>query len=358
MMSSNGTMEPPAVQHDTEVKDRRRCKQGRRLPFKRSIAIACMALCVFCIHTVLTKHDFPEARQMNSDLKCDSSTGLAYKESFGFFDYIPDSDWKFRQHLARTRIDFTENPNQGLANPKIWYLEHYYPSFSCPGLLRVSRNPTDGPKFVCDPHRLPHIAEKRKKDTGDAKNGCLVYSIGSLGNYEFEDGLVDLIGTDVCEIHVFDPSRFGETTDRQKYFHLHKWGLKGSYDESYKPMVGGKFLTIQETVKELGHENRVIDLFKVDCEDCEWYSYKDWLQLDIRQILVETHNTPEMAPAFFEDILNAGYVITSKEPNIHPAATRDNLFSVEWNFLKLHPDFSKRATSEALSSNESTEQKF
>jgi Methyltransferase domain len=33
---------------------------------------------------------------------------------------------------------------------------------------------------------------------------CLVYSIGSQGNFVFEDGLVDLVGVGTCEINVFD----------------------------------------------------------------------------------------------------------------------------------------------------------
>ena len=57
----------------------------------------------------------------------------------------------------------------------------------------------------------------------------------------------------------------------------------------------GKYMSMQETVKELGHENRVIDILKIDCEGCEWFTYKDWLEFDIRQILVETHNAPSSA---------------------------------------------------------------
>jgi hypothetical protein len=54
-----------------------------------------------------------------------------------------------------------------------------------------------------------------------------------------------------------------------------------SFDASYyKPMIGGEFKTIQETVQALGHEERVFDILKIDCEDCELYTFKDWLQFD------------------------------------------------------------------------------
>jgi hypothetical protein len=53
-----------------------------------------------------------------------------------------------------------------------------------------------------------------------------------------------------------------------------------------------QFQTMEETVRKLGHAGRTIDLFKIDCEGCEWYTYKDWFQagVDIRQVLVEVHS--------------------------------------------------------------------
>ena len=100
---------------------------------------------------------------------------------------------------------------------------------------------------------------------------------------------------------------------------------------------------MQETVEALGHKDRVIDVLKIDCEDCEWYTFKDWLQFDFRQILVETHNTPDQACDFFDGLANAGYVIYSKEPNIHPRAMRGNGMGVEWSFIKLDPAFSSKS---------------
>jgi hypothetical protein len=48
---------------------------------------------------------------------------------------------------------------------------------------------------------------------------------------------------------------------------------------------GPKMYTIQEIVKELGHENRK-DILKINCEKCE--CYQDWISMDIQQILVES----------------------------------------------------------------------
>lgn len=264
-----------------------------------------------------------------------SSYSLAEKESFGFFDYITDEDWKFRQKLARTRQDHPKNgpsASGGSTASKLFYLNHYYPSFTCPHTVRVGREPGDGPKFICDPHRLVQVVKKRNET-------CLVYSVGSKGRFEFENGLVEFTGND-CEIHVIDPGNYARSTP--KNMHYHQWGIISSYDKSYNPVIRhGEFRTMQETVKALGHSDRVIDVLKIDCEDCEWYTYKDWLEFDIRQILVETHNTPNQTCDFFDGLINAGYVMYSKEPNIHPHALRGNAMGVEWSFIKLDPAFSK-----------------
>ena len=90
-------------------------------------------------------------------------------------------------------------------------------------------------------------------------------------------------------------------------------------------------------MKDLGHENRTIDVFKIDCEWCEWFTYKSWLDENVflRQILVETHNAPmPEARDFFFDLHDAGYVIFSKEANY-----QNNACGVEFAFLKLHTEF-------------------
>ena len=186
------------------------------------------------------------------------------------------------------------------------------------------------------------MAERRKKQQGN-NAGCLIYSVGSNGDYSFEDGLVDLIGPTACEIHTFDPDNYARaTSERTKNMYYHQWGIKNSHSYDFtKEARKEKFLSMQETVKELGHENRVIDILKIDCEGCEWASYNDWLKLDIHQILVETHGAPSNAHGFFDGLLKAGYVIFSKEPNIEPGALSLGGLNVEFSFIKLHPDFSK-----------------
>ena len=99
---------------------------------------------------------------------------------------------------------------------------------------------------------------------------------------------------DICEIHIFDPNNYWMPTMAKHNTFFHTWRLKLSYDDSYQPKVKGKFLSLQDTLRAIGHENQTIDIFKIDCEGCEWYTYEgDWMTaVNIRQILVETHSIP------------------------------------------------------------------
>jgi len=78
-----------------------------------------------------------------------------------------------------------------------------------------------------------------------------------------------------------------------------------------------------------------------DCEGCEWTGYKDFIELDARQILVQTHNTAPNAGELFDGLLNAGYMIYAKEADMHPWHSRRHFLIVDWSFIKLSPSFSK-----------------
>jgi hypothetical protein len=92
-----------------------------------------------------------------------------------------------------------------------------------------------------------------------------VYSVGSAGRYQWEDGLFEETGNN-CEIHVIDPTNFRRAGDDEKNIFFHTWGLKSSHDTNYQPKVDGKFLSLQETLDVLGHQNRIIDILKIDCK--------------------------------------------------------------------------------------------
>eukprot|EP00934_Nitzschia_sp_Nitz4_P009000 Nitzschia sp. Nitz4//scaffold51_size120721//61613//62572//NITZ4_003731-RA/size120721-processed-gene-0.126-mRNA-1//1//CDS//3329553874//8990//frame0 len=251
---------------------------------------------------------------------------LAYQESLGYFlNTISDEEWKQRQVWARnaTLHRYVGHPKRLWDKPNLWYYNNYDPMFSCPFQKRV-RGIGDGPKWTCDPHQLRRIAQN-----GD----CLLYSIGSNGNYQWEDGMFLETGG-FCEIHVFDYSQnYTRKKNQERNIHFHQLGLQGSNE----PIQGPLWRTFPQMVKELGHENRTIHVLKIDCEGCEWDSYPDWIGLDIRQVLVETHSLPEnksQGLAFFNSFLNNNFILYSKEVNPWGGGQY-----VEFSYLRMHPDF-------------------
>eukprot|EP00934_Nitzschia_sp_Nitz4_P000026 Nitzschia sp. Nitz4//scaffold18_size181773//13700//14698//NITZ4_001892-RA/size181773-processed-gene-0.1-mRNA-1//1//CDS//3329539942//26//frame0 len=256
-------------------------------------------------------------------------SNIASAQSFGFLDDVPNDTWK---RLQTYHNDFFPNHSPNIqrysgdsGNSHIWYNDNFHSEFDCPSKQRIPLNlKGDGAKWVCNPHRL------------ETKRDCLVYSVGSNGETSFEQGIRDVIG-DHCEIHTFDMMfrndlRGDFAKNLKGIATFHKWGLGTAIQAQRNPQM---FKTLAQTMDALGHTNRTIDIFKIDCEGCEWSTVQDWLQQDIRQILVETHDAPwPKARDFFFQLHDAGYVIYSKEPNLYTSG-----HCVEYGFLKLSLDF-------------------
>jgi hypothetical protein len=166
----------------------------------------------------------------------------------------------------------------------ILYTIYFHRFFSCPRLDKVG-GLGDGPKWTCDIDRVGIQAARRKREDPDPapapdKKHCLMYSVGSNGDYQWEDAVQETLQeTGGCEIHIFDPGNFdrGVNNTNQNMIY-HKWGLKSSYEEASNNLVTkrGKNMEVYsfpEILKKLGHEDRTIDVLKIDCEGCEWYVF-------------------------------------------------------------------------------------
>lgn len=230
------------------------------------------------------------------------STRKAYEESDGFFTEIQESEWEKLTERVRNTPNCAGNCAAEAAH--VWYQNNWEPSFTCQHERRVGRW-GDGGKWICDPHRIA------------ANNGsCLVYSIGSNNDFSFEEGILRDISP-ACEIHTFDPTVGNQPSNLPKggHVHFHPWGLSDRVDGDYK--------TFGEMAKTLGHAKQEIDIMKIDCEGCEWSSFKSWFEggISVRQILIELHSGTEGGPdavpalAFMTYLQKAGYVIFHKEPN-------------------------------------------
>lgn len=268
----------------------------------------------------------PGAAESESDFQ------LAMHESLGFFNDIPARQWQIKKSSTKTLVDeHCKTATSGTEldiNAEMYYERNWDPEFSCSYEASIGVPDSDGQKWVCDPHRI-----------NDRKD-CLVYSIGSNGNFDFEEDVHRRLPN--CEIHIFDPTDHSQGMWNRGLngSNYHAWGLESSYGQpvpSSRLVLGNtaglRFLSLPETMELLGHAGRRIDIFKIDCEGCEWSTYKDVLEQDIRQVLVEVHFVNDLTLPFFNAFHDEGYVIFHKEPNVL------NRACVEFGFLKLAKEF-------------------
>lgn len=240
---------------------------------------------------------------------------LAMKESNGFFSDIPDESWRLKKRIFQIvkEQQVKESQLERLSRyPEHFYTNAFEPEFTCPHETRFGRG--DGGKWVCDPHRIK-------------SNSCLIYSIGVKGDIQFESGIRQYVANQTCEIHSFDLNnrtpRGRPVTDLLQSIggSFHHWGIMSSVENQPKGKTPWK--TMGQTIQDLGHSGRMIDILKVDCEGCEWESLSYWLKdihalnVTVRQILFETHEPPPHpgAKLFFQALLDEGFVIFHKEAN-------------------------------------------
>jgi hypothetical protein len=291
---------------------------------------------------------------------------MATRESLGLYRDIAGRRWadlRDKAREARRQSSRVTEPN-AFAAAKDFH-EKYKIEFDCPNEKLVGGsdggNSAGGSAwFICNPQGMPGAyrarqAEKRKVGLlgfRKAKKGCLIYTSKRTSTLGFETALPNQ-----CEIHVFAPGEISDATrinaNLQSNIHLHDWGFKGISVQTNPG--GGQFMTFQETVKELGHTDRDIDLLVLDCVGCEWDVMKDILPVsvqqaaatttsaiaegvgDIMQIVVNLYEKPASVNDLFQAIKLNNYAIFHKEVPA-PAAT-ENKFG--FSFIKLAPEFWK-----------------
>jgi hypothetical protein len=218
---------------------------------------------------------------------------------------------KMREHEAlKAYIEETEK-TRSLALPEVSAYDFYEPEWTCESEFRLGMNPInvgDGPKFVCAPDMLA-----TQKD-------CLVYSIGSNYDTSFERG-VRKYGPE-CEIHTFDGTMhlkarpLGKDFEETKInFHNYNFGTADSTS-------GRETKTFSTIVNSLGHKGRSINLFKIDCEGCEYSTIPLVMKaiadglVSIHQILIEVHHTnAKDIQKLFQSMRAQGFMIFHKERN-------------------------------------------
>jgi len=249
--------------------------------------------------------------------KLDARFRKACEESLGFFDHVSEENWcrsKHRDHV------FPHNLGPK-ANPQIewWYVANYEATLPCS--LEQRQGLQDDERWVCDPRNL--LASPR----------CLVYSAGDVRQHNFERGIHRDLGKH-CEIHVFTTQR--NVGQKLPYVKYHNWDISDT--------TAGKRKTLADTVKLLGHESVRIEIFKLDCDGCEFTVYNGLftgLQHKPRQFLVDLHDgttgaAPVPAQRFLMQMRANHYVAFHKEQAVQVPRKK---LRVSYSFLLLSPAF-------------------
>ena len=315
----------------------RKNKQSTKATSRKNLVIAIFLACVVFLSFKISLNPNSNGNSYKG-LLLGPSTSKAQSTSYGLFDDITDLMWErlWKKYRSTSLYKNPEEPLKGVEEEEKWLSNNPKPNFACPPHIdRIGKG--EGVKHICYPDRVV-----RKKDEparikfdkkGDAESPCLVYSIGCAGDFSFEYALAEKYNKE-CEIHIFDPANWERKEDKEKKnIHYHAWGMKSTYDLESKSVVwpkgrGGGFKTFQDTLDELGHRDRTIDLFKIDCEGCEWSNYKDWIGFGFRQILMEIHGVPQpnggkgrwyqkpmKITDFFQDFDDHGYALFSTDQN-------------------------------------------
>ncbi|XP_048236394.1 probable methyltransferase-like protein 24 [Haliotis rufescens] len=148
------------------------------------------------------------------------------------------------------------------------------------------------------------------------KPPCIAYSFGVYTEWEFDETM----GFMGCETHSFDPSVKWDDHIHKGVVHFHKMGIGAEDTDDYRPVPGmyvrkpqvWKMRTLPSIMKMLGHQDKVIDVLKVDVEGFEWFMLQQLIDTGlmerVRQFYVEWHlirDFPKKANYF--DLLRTYY---------------------------------------------------
>jgi hypothetical protein len=294
-----------------------------------AVVIAATMVMIILQITSSAHYAIPSEGLANEEAKPGRSYKMAFVESQGFFDNVPESDWIRQKQISKSKVHL--GPIEGIKQSRKIYQNVWEPDFSCRHEVMVGPM-EDGHKWICDPHRLERIHNDRKKEKGE---GCLIYSIGCNGVFTFEEAILEIMP--FCEIVLVDPKDYSASIpaaikDRVTY---HTNGLDASDPGLQQNKFGNITISLPELMEKNGHTGRTIDIFKIDCEGCEWVTYLDLLKADLRQIQIEVHGWNPRSPMFFQAMYDHGYAIFHKESNTF-GCSGDCL---EYSFIKLDKSY-------------------
>uniref|UniRef100_A0A0B7AYE9 Methyltransferase domain-containing protein n=1 Tax=Arion vulgaris TaxID=1028688 RepID=A0A0B7AYE9_9EUPU len=130
------------------------------------------------------------------------------------------------------------------------------------------------------------------------KPPCLVYSFGIANDFRFDDAMAK-VG---CQVYSFDPSMNVNDHQRSERVQFLNMGISAENIENFVPFENSytrgsdktwKILTLASIKKLLGHENKTLDILKLDVETYEWAIMKQLLKdgslRSVKQMTIEWH---------------------------------------------------------------------
>ncbi|KAL8625101.1 hypothetical protein ACOMHN_030735 [Nucella lapillus] len=125
---------------------------------------------------------------------------------------------------------------------------------------------------------------------------CIVYSFGINNDFSFDDDVGRVYG---CHVYSFDPSMDQKSHNRSDRVSFYRVGISGSdhkVEANYfmrAPLSQWPLMTLTQIKAMLHHQQKTIDIIKMDIEFVEWSVLEDILQQGelhkVRQLLIEFH---------------------------------------------------------------------
>lgn len=258
----------------------------------------------------------------------ESSYSMASRQSYHFFQNIPQHRWQLLQKRTQKIRSKQMKHKKNYKDANKFYQHNFPQEFTCPHEERIGGTKSQGSMWLCNPRSILNVGKMRSKNNG---NGCTAYvSLANINNFQFEK---DLLGNlPDCALHVFSPVI--PHVDIPDGVIFHQWGFKGSSDALN---TDPNYKTIYDTIKSLKHELYTIDVLAIDCQGCEHDLVHDLVAGDqykdapvFMQILVQIHDVDSN---FFHTLQNHGYVSFHKSPSAESNSDYD------YGFLKLSPEF-------------------